>query len=52
MTYETLEARLAAWAQTQPNIRAVIVCGSRARGDQWTDPPIAAHPYPSCEAQT
>ncbi len=39
MTYEQLEARLAAWAQTQPAIRAVIVCGSRARGDadRWSD---------------
>lgn len=39
MSYEELEARLAAWAQTQPAVRAVIVCGSRARGDadQWSD---------------
>ncbi len=39
MTYEQLEARLTAWAQTQPAIRAVIVVGSRARGtaDRWSD---------------
>jgi aminoglycoside 6-adenylyltransferase len=39
MTYEQLEARVTAWAATQPTIRAVIVCGSRARGDadRWSD---------------
>lgn len=34
MTYEELQARLAAWAATQPSIRAVIITGSRARGAQ------------------
>ncbi len=39
LTYEQLESRLAQWAQTQPAIRAVIACGSRARGDadRWSD---------------
>lgn len=39
MTYDQLEARLAAWAQAQPDIRAVISIGSRARGDAdaWSD---------------
>jgi hypothetical protein len=39
MTYQQLEARVAAWAQTQPAIRAVIVVGSWARGtaDKWSD---------------
>lgn len=39
MTYDELEARIAAWAAAQPAIRAVIVIGSRARGnaDQWSD---------------
>lgn len=39
MTYEELEVRLAEWASTQPAVRAVIVVGSRARGnqDQWSD---------------
>lgn len=38
-TYEQLEARLAAWAEAQPTIRAIISCGSRARGDadRWSD---------------
>jgi aminoglycoside 6-adenylyltransferase len=34
MTYEDLQERLAAWAATQPSIRAVIITGSRARGAQ------------------
>jgi len=39
MTYEALQAHLAAWAGTQPAIRAIIVVGSQARGDadQWSD---------------
>jgi aminoglycoside 6-adenylyltransferase len=39
VTYDDLEARLAAWSATQPDIRAVIVTGSRARGDAdtWSD---------------
>jgi aminoglycoside 6-adenylyltransferase len=39
VTYEELEARLAAWAQAQPDVRAVISIGSRARGDAdaWSD---------------
>lgn len=39
MTYEQLEARIAAWARTQPAVRAVIVVGSRARcrADRWSD---------------
>ncbi len=39
MTYEELEARVSRWAADQPAIRAVIVIGSRARGnaDQWSD---------------
>lgn len=39
MTYEQLQARVAAWAATQPSIRAVIMIGSQARGnaDQWSD---------------
>ncbi len=39
MTYEKLEAHIAAWAETQPDIRAVIAVGSQARGDadRWSD---------------
>jgi hypothetical protein len=39
LTYEQLEMRLAAWAQTEPAVRAVLVVGSRARGDadRWSD---------------
>jgi aminoglycoside 6-adenylyltransferase len=39
MTYEDLQNRLAAWAATQPSIRAVIITGSRARGaqDRYSD---------------
>jgi aminoglycoside 6-adenylyltransferase len=39
MTYEELEAKIAALAATQPDIRAAIVTGSRARGDAdvWSD---------------
>jgi len=38
---EQLEQRFAAWAQTQPDIRAAMVVGSRARADhpadEWSD---------------
>ena len=38
---EQLEARFVAWAQTQPDIRAAMVVGSRARtdhpADEWSD---------------
>jgi aminoglycoside 6-adenylyltransferase len=39
MTYEQLESRIATWSENQPDIRAVIVVGSRARGDadRWSD---------------
>ena len=39
MTYEDIEARIAAWAAAQPDIRAVIAVGSKARGDAdaWSD---------------
>lgn len=39
LNYEQLEASVAAWAGTQPAIRAVLVVGSRARGDadRWSD---------------
>ncbi|MFN8561735.1 MAG: aminoglycoside 6-adenylyltransferase [Anaerolineae bacterium] len=39
MNYEQLEARIGMWARTQPAVRAVIICGSRARGDadRWSD---------------
>lgn len=39
MTYEELEARISTWAASQPAIRAIIVIGSRARGnpDRWSD---------------
>jgi aminoglycoside 6-adenylyltransferase len=39
MTYEQLAAQIAEWAQTQPSVRAVIACGSWARGtaDRWSD---------------
>lgn len=39
MTYEQLEERIAAWAATQPDIRALIAVGSKARGDAdaWSD---------------
>lgn len=39
MTYEQLEADIAAWAAAQSDIRAVIAVGSRARGDadRWSD---------------
>jgi aminoglycoside 6-adenylyltransferase len=39
VSYEELEARLAAWASAQSDIRAVVVTGSRARGDAdaWSD---------------
>src|SRR5262249_9165558 len=41
MTYDELETRIAAWAATQPSIRALIVIGSRARpdhpADRWSD---------------
>src|SRR5215217_5872669 len=50
-TYEQLEARLAAWAETQPTIRAVLSIGSRARGtpDRWSDLDVlifASNPEP------
>ena len=40
--YEQMEARLAEWANTQEDVRAVIVIGSRARiedhpADEWSD---------------
>ena len=42
---ETLLSRVAAWAEGEPNIRAVVVFGSRARqqdpADQWSDVDIA-----------
>jgi aminoglycoside 6-adenylyltransferase len=41
LAYEQLIDRFVAWAQTQPNIRAAIVLGSRARtdrpADEWSD---------------
>jgi aminoglycoside 6-adenylyltransferase len=39
MTYEQLAASIADWAQNQPSVRAVIACGSWARGtaDHWSD---------------
>jgi aminoglycoside 6-adenylyltransferase len=40
-SYERLIERFVAWAQTQPDIRAAIVLGSRARADrpadEWSD---------------
>lgn len=35
--YAELEQRIAAWAQAQADIRAVVVIGSRARDDQTVD---------------
>ncbi|MEW6229480.1 MAG: aminoglycoside 6-adenylyltransferase [Bacillota bacterium] len=41
LAYEQLMERIVAWAQTRPDIRAVIVLGSRARvdrpADEWSD---------------
>jgi len=39
MSYEHLEARIAAWAVTHPDICAIIAVGSQARGDAdiWSD---------------
>lgn len=39
ITYEMLEARIAAWAATQPDIRALLIIGSQVRGaaDRWSD---------------
>ena len=39
MTYETLEANIITWAAAQPDVRAVLAVGSKARGDadQWSD---------------
>jgi aminoglycoside 6-adenylyltransferase len=41
LAYEQLLDRFVAWAQTQPDIRAAIVLGSRARAerpaDEWSD---------------
>jgi len=38
---EQIEQRFTAWAQTQPDIRAAMVVGSRARtdhpADEWSD---------------
>ena len=50
-TYEQLEARLAAWAEAHPTIRAVLSIGSRARGtpDGWSDLDVlifASNPEP------
>ena len=40
-SYEQLIDRFVAWAQTQPDIRAAMILGSRARldrpADQWSD---------------
>ncbi len=51
VTMEQLQARLVAWAEAQPDIRAVVVVGSRARderpADEWSDLDmivIAGHP--------
>jgi aminoglycoside 6-adenylyltransferase len=51
VSYEQLEAGLAAWAETQPTIRAVLSIGSRARGtpDRWSDLDVlifASNPEP------
>lgn len=40
--YEALEARFTAWAQARPDVRALLVVGSRARqevhpADRWSD---------------
>lgn len=39
MTYAELVARIAVWAQAQPDVRAAVITGSRARGDAdaWSD---------------
>ena len=41
MSYEHLVTKFIDWAQTQPDIRAAIVVGSRARvdhpADEWAD---------------
>ena len=41
MTYDELERAAVAWAQTRPDIRAVLAIGSRARrahpADEWSD---------------
>jgi len=41
LSMEQIEQRFVAWAQTQPDIRAAIVAGSRARtdhpADRWSD---------------
>jgi aminoglycoside 6-adenylyltransferase len=41
MTYDELERATVQWAQARPDIRAVLVVGSRARGehpaDKWSD---------------
>jgi aminoglycoside 6-adenylyltransferase len=41
LAYEQLLERFVAWAQTQPDIRAAIILGSRARterpADEWSD---------------
>lgn len=39
ITYDELESRISTWAATEPLVRAVLVCGSRARGtaDSFSD---------------
>lgn len=41
MPYENIQAKFVAWAQNEPNIRAALVVGSRARvykpADEWSD---------------
>ena len=39
---EQIEQRFAAWAQTQPDIRAAMVVGSRARTDHPADERVTA----------
>jgi aminoglycoside 6-adenylyltransferase len=38
---EQLEDRIVTWAESQPNVRAILVIGSRARrvfpADEWSD---------------
>ena len=41
MSHDELEARIAAWAESHPDVRAILVVGSRARrdspADEWSD---------------
>ena len=37
LTYENLPQRFVAWARTQPDVRAAVVVGSRARSDHPAD---------------